>query len=72
MPENKQQNVPTFRPELKKTISAFRAENTPQNLNAVINELVKAPLLTPAVFDLNGAPAPKPGPDGRIQLPKAW
>lgn len=70
MPENKQPNVPAFRPELKKTISAFRTENTPQNLNAVINELVQAPLLTPALFDLNGAPAPKPGPDGRIQLPK--
>ena len=36
----------------------------------MINELVKSPLLTPAMLDLQGAPAPKPGADGRIQLPK--
>ena len=36
----------------------------------MLNHLVKSPLLTPVLFDLNGAPAPKPGPDGRVQLPK--
>lgn len=70
MPERNEQKAPAFNPELKKSIAALRTENTPKMLNAVINELVKSPLLTPAVFDLQGAPAPKPGPDGRVQLPK--
>lgn len=70
MPETNERKAPVFNPEIKKAIAAFRKENTPQNLNVVINELIKSPLLTPAVFDLNGAPAPKPGPDGRLQLPK--
>lgn len=71
MPENtNERKVPAFNPEIKKTIAAFRTENTPQNLNKVINELIKSPLLAPAIFDLQGAPAPKPGPDGRVQLPK--
>lgn len=70
MPERNAPKVPGFNPELKKTIEAFRDENSPQNLNVVINELVKSPLLTPALLDLQGAPAPQPGADGRIQLPK--
>lgn len=70
MAENKEPKTPALNLELKKAIAALKAENTPQNLNAVINEMVKSPLLAPAVFDLNGAPAPKPGPDGRVQLPK--
>ena len=70
MPERNEQKAPACNPELKKSIAVLRGENSPQNLNAVINELVKSPLLTPALFDLQGAPAPKPGPDGRVQLPK--
>lgn len=70
MPERNEQKAPACNPELKKSITVLRGENSPKNLNAVINELVKSPLLTPALFDLQGAPAPKPGPDGRVQLPK--
>ncbi len=70
MPEQKQSKAPVFNPELKKSIAALKEENSPQKLNAVINELVKSPLLAPAMFDMQGKPAPKPGPDGRIQLPK--
>lgn len=70
MPERTAPQTPGFNPQLKKTIEAFRDENSPQKLNTVINELVKSPLLTPAMLDLQGAPAPKPGTDGRIQLPK--
>lgn len=70
MPERNEVKAPVFNPELKKSIAVFRDDNSPKNLNAIINELVKSPLLAPAVFDLNGAPAPKPGPDGRVQLPK--
>ena len=70
MPERNEQKAPARNPELKKSIAVLRGENSPKNLNAVINELVKSPLLTPALFDLQGAPAPKPGPDGRVQLPK--
>lgn len=70
MPERTEQKTPVFNPNIKKAIAAFKEENSPQNLNVIINELVKSPLLAPAQFDLQGAPAPKPGPDGRIQLPK--
>lgn len=70
MPERNEQKAPACNPDLKKSIAVLRGENSPKNLNAVINELVKSPLLTPALFDLQGAPAPKPGPDGRVQLPK--
>ena len=70
MPERTAPQTPGFNPQLKKTIEAFRDENSPQKLNTVINELVKSPLLTPAMLDLLGAPTPKPGADGRIQLPK--
>lgn len=70
MPERNEQKAPACNPELKKSIAVLRGENSPKNLNGVINELVKSPLLTPALFDLQGAPAPKPGPDGRVQLPK--
>lgn len=70
MPERNEQKAPACNPELKKSIAVLRGENSPKNLNAVINELVKSPLLTPALFDLQGAPAPKPGSDGRVQLPK--
>lgn len=70
MPERNEQKAPALNPALKETIAVLRKENSPKNLNAVINELVKSPLLTPAVFDIKGAPAPKPGPDGRVQLPK--
>ena len=31
---------------------------------------MRSPLLAPAVFDLQGQPAPKPDADGRVQLPK--
>lgn len=70
MPETNMRKAPALNPELRKAIVALGKENTPQHLNTVIGELVKSPLLVPAVFDLNGAPAPKPSPDGRIQLPK--
>ena len=70
MPERNEQKAPALSPALKETIAVLRKENSPKNLNSVINELVKSPLLTPAVFDIKGAPAPKPGPDGRVQLPK--
>ena len=70
MPEQKDLKAPVFNPKIKETIAAFKAENSPKNLNDILNELVRSPLLAPAVFDLQGQPAPKPGPDGRVQLPK--
>ena len=68
--EKKQPQAPTFNPKVKETIEDFKAENSPKNLNNILNELVRSPLLAPAVFDLQGQPAPTPGPDGRVQLPK--
>lgn len=70
MPEQKDPKAPVFNPKIKEAIAAFKAENSPKNLNDILNELVRSPLLAPAVFDLQGQPAPKPGPDGRVQLPK--
>ncbi len=68
--EQKQPKTPAFNPKVKATIAAFKEENSPKNLNDILNELVRSPLLAPAVFDLQGQPAPQPGPDGRVQLPK--
>ena len=70
MPDQNQPKAPAFNPKLKETIAVLKEENNPKNLNAVINELVRSPLLAPANFDLQGQPAPTPGPDGRVQLPK--
>ena len=67
--EQKQPKAPAFNPKVKATIAAFKEENSPKNLNDILNELVRSPLLAPAVFDLQGQPAPQPGPDGRVQLP---
>lgn len=69
MPDQNQPKAPAFNPKLKDAIVALKAENTPKNLNVVLNELVRSPLLAPANFDLQGQPAPAPGPDGRVQLP---
>ena len=73
MPEQNEKNLPkapTFNPKVKETIAAFKENNNPKNLNDILNELVRSPLLAPAVFDLQGQPAPKPEADGRVQLPK--
>lgn len=70
MPDQNQPKAPAFNPKLKDAIVALKAENNPKNLNAVLNELVRSPLLgTRANFDLQGQSAPTPGPDGRVQLP---
>ena len=69
MSDQNQPKVPAFNPKLKDAIVALKAENNPKNLNAVLNELVRSPLLAPANFDLQGQSAPTPGPDGRVQLP---
>lgn len=53
---------------LKTAISALRAENTQEHLNAAINEMMRATLMAPAVIELGEKPAPDP--QGRIQLPK--
>lgn len=70
MPEQNQPKAPVFNPKIKETIAAFKEENSPKNLNDILNELVRSPLLAPAIFDLQGQPAPTPEADGRVQLPK--
>ena len=62
--EQKKPQAPTFNPKVKETIAAFKEDNSPKNLNNILNELVRSPLLAPAVFDLQGQPAPKPDADG--------
>ena len=72
----KDPKAPVFNPKIKETIAAFKAENSPKNLNDILNELVRSPLLAPAVFDLQGQPAPKPEADGACSCPRrprsAW
>ena len=60
MPEQNEKNLPkapAFNPKVKETIAAFKENNNPKNLNDILNELVRSPLLAPAVFDLQGQPA---------------
>lgn len=60
---------PVTNPALKAAAEKVRADNTPEMLNAAINELVKAILITPAQIQLDGK-VPKPDAQGRIQIPK--
>ena len=55
MPEQKQQKAPAFNPKVKDAIAALKAENNPQNLNVVINELMRSPLLAPPSPPLTAA-----------------
>ena len=54
--EKKLPKAPAFNPKVKETIAAFKENNNPKNLNDILNELVRSPLLAPAVFDLQGPP----------------
>lgn len=56
-------------PELKKAAATLRAENTPQNFNAVINQLMRGVFLAPGKIDPGSVP-PKPDKMGRVKLPK--
>ena len=71
MPDQNQPKAPAFNPKLKDAIVALKAENNPKNLNAVLNELVRSPLLAPANFDLQGQSAPTPGPQAGGRWPRA-
>lgn len=70
MPERNEQKAPALNPALKETIAVLRKENSPKNLNAVINELVKSPLLTPAVFDIKEPLHRSRGPMEEYNCPK--
>lgn len=61
---------PVNNPALKKALEVLKQENTPQKMNAVINELVRATLLAPVVLSLNGGAMPKPDAEGKVTLPK--
>lgn len=79
MPEQNEKNLPkapAFNPKVKETIAAFKENNNPKNLNDILNELVRSPLLAPAVFDLQGQPAPCRRPMAACSCPRrprsAW
>ena len=59
--EKKLPKAPAFNPKVKETIAAFKENNNPKNLNDILNELVRSPLLAPAVFDLQLARREKGG-----------
>ena len=74
MPEQNEKNLPkapAFNPKVKETIAAFKENNNPKNLNNILNELVRSPLLAPAVVGLPGPPAPQPAAGRRVALRKA-
>lgn len=54
---------------LKKAAAALRAENTQQNFNAVVNQMMRAAFFAPAKIETGETP-PKPDEKGRVQLPK--
>lgn len=60
---------PVSNPALDKAGKALRENNTPENLNAVINEVTRAFFLIPATVAWSGTP-PKPDEKGRVVLPK--
>lgn len=66
---NNMPQPPALNPALKPALVKFKAENSPQNLNAILNELVRSPLLVPASLSF-GANPPKPDAQGRVALPK--
>lgn len=61
--------IPVGNPALKAAITRLKGENTPQNLNIVINEMMRTVFMVPAVIDTGKTP-PKPDANGRIALPK--
>lgn len=72
MPEQKGTPQPVKLPEnpkLKEAMSVFRGESNNQNLNVVINELVRARLIVPVAFDFGGQ-MPKSDGKGKILMPK--
>lgn len=60
---------PVGNPALKAAITKLKGENTPQNLNVVINEMMRTVFMAPAVIDLGGQ-KPQTDARGRIALPK--
>lgn len=61
--------IPVGNPALTAAITKLKGENTPQNLNVVINEMMRTVFMAPAVIEM-GKAAPKPDANGRIALPK--
>lgn len=60
---------PATNPKLKEAAAAVRANNTPETLNLLINEMTRSMMLAPAKIDFGGQ-APKPDANGRVQMPK--
>ena len=60
---------PLTNPALKKAMDAARSEDTPQNRNAVVNEVLRATFLMPVQVGFDGKP-PRPDKDGKVELPK--
>lgn len=56
-------------PAMKKAIEDARADNSPQNRTAVVNEMLRSTFLIPVQVGFDGAP-PKPDKDGKVALPK--
>lgn len=60
---------PLTNPAMKQAIEAARAEDTPANRTAVVNEMLRATFLVPVQVGFGGRP-PRPDKTGRTPLPK--
>ena len=67
MPEQKDPKAPVFNPKIKETIAAFKAENSPKNLNDILNELVRSPRL---YLTCRASPPPSPARTAVYSCPK--
>lgn len=56
-------------PAMKKAIEEAKAEDTPKNRNAVVNEMLRSTFLMPVHVSFDGAP-PKPDKEGKVPIPK--
>ena len=60
---------PLENPAMKKAIENARANDTPENRNAVVNEMLRSTFLVPVHVSFDGQ-APRPDKTGRVALPK--
>lgn len=59
---------PLTNPAMKKAMSAMKAENTPENRNLMVNEMMRSTFLVPVQVGFAGAP-PKVDKNGKVPVP---
>ena len=70
MPEQKDPKAPVFNPKIKETIAAFKAENSPKNLNDILNDWCARRCWPRLYLTCRASPPPSPARTAVYQLPK--